>query len=332
MSKDGDIMNTVLSVKNLRVGLQNNGEEVFPVEDISFTIDAGESLALVGESGSGKSMTALSIMGLLKSWNSHLKPNMGGKITLSTKKGEEYSLIGMKDSEYDKIRGNDLSIIFQDPLYALNPVINIGKQITEVILAHEKISKDEARNRAIQLLNEVGIPEAETRIDNFPHQFSGGQLQRIMIAIAIACDSSCLIADEPTTALDVTIQKQILQLLKDTQKKKNIAILLITHDLGVVSQFADKVAVMFKGNILEFGDVKSIFTNPQHPYTKLLLESIPTIDTKAGLRLKTKKDFLSEKGRVAGEIIFDPKHKGTTDMVRVNDGHFVSAAFTREVS
>lgn len=324
-------MNTVLNVEHLKVGLKNNGTVVFPVEDVSFSIKAGESLALVGESGSGKSMTAHSIMGLLSSWNSHLKPELKGNITLSTKTGNTHSLIGMSDREFDKIRGNDLSIIFQDPLYALNPVITIGKQITEVILAHEKITKNEARNRAVDLLTEVGIPEAESRIDTYPHQFSGGQLQRIMIAIAIACDTSCLIADEPTTALDVTIQKQILQLLKDTQKRKKIAILLITHDLGVVSQFADKVAVMFKGNILESGKVKDIFTNPKHPYTRLLLESIPTIDTDINVRLKTKKDFLSVEGKSIGEIIFDPDNKGNSEILKIDEDHFVSSAFTRKV-
>lgn len=324
-------MTSVLSVKNLKVGLKSKGKISYPVENVSFNIKSGESVALVGESGSGKSMTALSIMGLLNSWNSQLKPKLEGSIEFTTKYGKTYSLLDMKDKEYDKVRGNDLSIIFQDPLYSLNPVIAVGKQVTEVILAHERVSNKQAKEKALGLFKQVGISDAENRMESFPHQFSGGQLQRIMIAIAIACDTSCLIADEPTTALDVTIQKQILNLLKDTQKKTEMAILLITHDLGVVSQFADKVAVMFQGNILEYGRVEQIFENPSHPYTRLLLQSIPTLDTDSGARLKTKKDFISEAGKAQGEIIFSPNNKGSDEFRELEAEHLVSKAFTREV-
>ena len=200
--------------------------------------------------------------------------------------------ICQKHKEYDKIRGNDLSIIFQEPLTALNPVVSVGKQIVEVILAHEKMSYEKAAARAVELLNQVEIPDAANRFDSFPHQFSGGQLQRIMIAMAIACNPTCLIADEPTTALDVTIQKQILSLLKKLQKENNMSILIITHDLAVVSEFADKVAVMYDGTIMEYGMVDKIFRTPEHPYTKLLLSSIPTLDTVPGSRLLTKEDYV----------------------------------------
>lgn len=324
-------MQPVLKVKDLKITLKRKGKVHYPVERVTFDIHMGESLALVGESGSGKSMTALSIMGLLQSWNSQLKPEIEGSIDFTAKDGRTYALTSMNDKEYDQIRGNDLSIIFQEPLYALNPVISIGRQVIEVILAHEKISKSDASRRAVSLLEKVGIPDAASRMNAFPHQFSGGQLQRIMIAMAIACDTTCLIADEPTTALDVTIQKQILNLLKELQHERQMSILLISHDLGVVSQFADKVAVMYAGNILEYGYVKQIFENPIHPYTRLLLKSIPTLDTDPTVRLLTKKDFLSDHDKNPGELVFDPKNRGSFQMNVIEEGHYASEAFIREV-
>lgn len=326
-------MKKVLKIEDLKVGIKGKKSITYPIQNVSFDINVGESLALVGESGSGKSMTAMSIMGLLRSWNSHLNTEIDGKIEFTTKTGKTHQLTEIDDKAYDLIRGKDLSIIFQEPLYALNPVISIGKQIGEVLLAHEKISKREIEQKVISLLKRVGIPEPENRMHDFPHQFSGGQLQRVMIAMSIACDTSCLIADEPTTALDVTIQKQILNLLKQLQKEENLSILLITHDLGVVSQFADKVAVMFAGTIVEYGYVEKVFKNPIHPYTKLLLESIPTLETEPGVRLRTKKDFLSDNGKKMGELVFDPDYRQENYHLKlIEKEHYVSNSFTREVS
>lgn len=281
-------MENILKVKNLKIGIKNKKKTAYPVKNVNFEIKRGETFALVGESGSGKSMTALGVMGLLRSWNSYLDTEITGSIDFAGKDGKHYELTQLDEKGYDKLRGNDISMIFQEPLTALNPVVAVGKQIMEVILAHEKMSREQAKERAIELLEQVEIPSAEERFHYFPHQFSGGQLQRIMIAMAIACNPTCLIADEPTTALDVTIQKQILKLLKKLQKENNMSIFIITHDLAVVSEFADKVAVMYAGNIVEFGTVEQIFRHPEHPYTELLMKSIPTLDTIPGTRLLTK--------------------------------------------
>ncbi len=296
-------------MKDLKISLHGKNKISQPVQNVNFEIHKGETMALVGESGSGKSLTALSIMGLLQSWNSYLNPVIDGSIEFTGKDGQHYNIHQMSDKEFNKIRGKDLSIIFQEPLTSLNPVVSIGSQICEVILTHAKVTKKQAKAKVISLLQKVGIPDAENRLSAFPHQFSGGQLQRIMIAMAIACNPACLIADEPTTALDVTIQDQILNLLVDLQREQDLAILLISHDLGIVSQFADKVAVMYAGKIVEYGEVNQIFTQPIHPYTQMLIQSIPTLDMVPGERLMTKKDFVSEKGKRRGELIFDPTNR-----------------------
>lgn len=324
-------MEPVIRVKDLKISLAGKGTVSHPVEKVNFEIYKGETLALVGESGSGKSLTALAIMGLLQSWNSYLKPIIEGQIEFTGKGRKKYQLHQLNDKQYDLIRGNDLSMIFQEPLTSLNPVVSIGSQLCEVILTHKKVTKQEALTQAISLLKKVDIPDAENRLNSFPHQFSGGQLQRIIIAMAIACQPRCLIADEPTTALDVTIQDQILKLLRDLQQEQELAILLITHDLGVVSQFADKVAVMYSGNIVEFGNVEQIFSKPVHPYTKMLIQSIPTLETIPGERLQTKQDFLSEKGKRRGELIFDPHNRSDTSFRQIQIGHHVSNAFTKEI-
>lgn len=318
---------TILKVDNLKIGIRNKKKISYPVENVNFEIKRGETFALVGESGSGKSMTALSIMGLLSSWNSYLDVEISGSIRFISKDKICYELTKLNEKEYDKIRGNDISMIFQEPLKALNPVISVGKQITEILLAHKKMSHREAENRAIELLKQVEIPNAEERFQYFPHQFSGGQLQRIMIAIAIVCNPTCLIADEPTTALDVTIQKQILALLKKIQKENNMSIFIITHDLAVVSEFADKVAVMYSGNIVEYGTVKQIFQNPQHPYTELLLKSIPTLDTVPGTKLLTKKDFLYTGNGKDERKTFAPDCKNDSSFKQIGENHYVSTAF-----
>lgn len=324
-------MESVLKVENLEIGLKEKKGIAYPVTDVSFEIKKGETFALVGESGSGKSMTSLCIMGLLQSWNSFRNPVVKGNIEFTAKDGTHYDLTKLSDKEYDKIRGNDLSMIFQEPLTALNPVVAIGKQLMEVILAHETVSKEEAQKRAVELLEQVEIPNAKERFHSFPHQFSGGQLQRIMIAMAIACNPTCLIADEPTTALDVTIQKQILMLLKKLQKENGMSILIITHDLAVVSEFADKVAVMYSGHVVETGTVQQIFKKPQHPYTEMLICSIPTLETIPGTRLITKDDFLAGANNTARNRLFMPDQKTDIKMNVIEEGHYVSTAFMQEV-
>lgn len=322
-------MENILKVEKLRIGIRNKKNTVYPVENVNFEIKRGETFALVGESGSGKSMTALGVMGLLQSWNSYLDTEITGSIQFAGKDGTKYELTELDDKGYDKLRGNDISMIFQEPLTALNPVVSIGKQLMEVILAHENVSHEQAQKRAVELLKQVEIPSAEERFYYFPHQFSGGQLQRIMIAIAIACNPTCLIADEPTTALDVTIQKQILKLLKKLQKENNMSIFIITHDLAVVSEFAEKVAVMYAGNIVEFGTVEQIFSHPEHPYTELLLNSIPTLDTLPGTRLLTKDDFLYNPDKKVERKMFAPHHKNNISFKMLDEGHYVSTAFVQ---
>lgn len=259
----------VLEVNNLYSYIPTSKGEIVPVNHISFTIGKGEIVALVGESGSGKSVTALSIMGL------NAPAIKYGKDSEITFKGE--NLLKMKKRHLKKIRGNEISMIFQDPMSSLNPLHPIGKQIAESIQIHQGISYKKAKENVIQLLSKVGIPDLESRLGDYPHQLSGGMRQRIMIAIALACNPSLLIADEPTTALDVTIQAQILNVMRQLQKETNVSILMITHDLGVVAEMADRVLVMYCGEIVEEGDVHSLFQNPQHPYTKGLLASVPKL-------------------------------------------------------
>lgn len=260
---------TILEVKNLYSYIPTSKGEIKPVNNISFTIEKGEIVALVGESGSGKSVTALSIMGL------NAPSIKYGKDSVISFKGE--NMLRMKKRKLKKIRGNEISMIFQDPMSSLNPLHPIGKQIAESIQVHQGISYKKAKETVIQLLSMVGIPDPESRLGDYPHQLSGGMRQRIMIAIALACNPSLLIADEPTTALDVTIQAQILNVMRQLQKETNISILMITHDLGVVAEMADRVLVMYCGEIVEEGDVHSLFQNPQHPYTKGLLASVPKL-------------------------------------------------------
>ncbi|MCD6436108.1 MAG: ABC transporter ATP-binding protein [Clostridiales bacterium] len=259
-----------IEVKNLKTMFNTDRGSVIVVNDVSFNIKKGEILGLVGESGSGKSVTSLSIMRLI--------PNPPGKIIGGEVifKGED--LLSKTEEEMRKIRGDKISMIFQEPMTSLNPVFRISNQLIEAYVTHNNISKKEALKKSIELLRLVGIPSPERRINDYPHQFSGGMRQRVMIAMALAGDPELLIADEPTTALDVTIQAQILDLLKDINKKFGTSILLVTHDMGVIAQMCDKVCVMYAGKIMETADVESIFFNPAHPYTKALLNSIPTLD------------------------------------------------------
>ncbi|EHQ90903.1 ABC transporter ATP-binding protein [Desulfosporosinus youngiae] len=266
----------LLEVKKLRTEFKLKRGTVTAVDDLSFTIDKGEILAIVGESGSGKSVTSLSIMGLLQ------KPGKiaGGEILFKSQ-----DLNKMSQKELQKIRGNKISMIFQEPMTSLNPVWRIKDQIMENIMTHMKISKKEALTRTIEMLETVGIPSPAERANDYPHQMSGGMRQRVMTAMALACDPELLIADEPTTALDVTIQAQILELLYRMREKFHMAVLLITHDLGVVAEAADRVIVMYCGKIVEEAAVKDLFAQPLHPYTVGLLQSIPQIDDDSDKRL-----------------------------------------------
>ena len=266
----------LLEVNNLSTEFKLKRGIVKAVDNISFSIDEGEILAIVGESGSGKSVTALSIMGLLQ------KP---GRISKGEILYKSQDLNKLSQKEMQKIRGNQISMIFQEPMTSLNPVWRIKDQIMESIMTHMQLSKKEALERTIEMLNIVGIPSAAERANDYPHQMSGGMRQRVMTAMALACEPELLIADEPTTALDVTIQAQILELLFRMREKFNMAVLLITHDLGVVSEAADRVIVMYCGKIVEEADVRSLFAHPLHPYTVGLLQSIPQIDDDNDTRL-----------------------------------------------
>ena len=259
----------LLSVRNLKTSFFTHVGEVKAVRGISFDVNEGEVLGIVGESGSGKSVTSLSIMGLLQ----YPGRVVDGEILLN---GED--ILTYSKNQMRRVRGKEIAMIFQDPMTSLNPVYTIGNQVMEMILEHEKMTKREARARAIEMLKLVGIPAAEKRIDSYPHEFSGGMRQRVMIALALSCNPKLLIADEPTTALDVTIQAQILNLIKKLNRQFGMTTMLITHDLGVVATVCDKVAVMYGGLIMEYGTADEIFYHPRHPYTMGLLGSIPHVD------------------------------------------------------
>jgi oligopeptide transport system ATP-binding protein len=257
----------ILQVKDLEVSFHTYAGEVQAVRDITFDLRRGETLAIVGESGSGKSVTAKSIMRLLPEANSMVK---GGEILF-----EGGDLLKLSDQQMQGVRGTKIAMVFQDPMTSLDPTMRVGRQIAESLKKHLGMSGERARERAIELLKMVGIPNAEARVKQYPHQFSGGMRQRVVIAIALACDPQILIADEPSTALDVTIQAQILELLRDLQERLGMSVILITHDLGVVAQTAHRVAVMYGGKIVETGTVREIFYNPQMPYTSGLLSASP---------------------------------------------------------
>lgn len=269
----------ILEVKNLSVSFNTYAGEVKALRDISFSVDRGETLAIVGESGSGKSVTVQTIMRLIPMPPGEIK---GGEILFD---GED--IVQVSDERMRQLRGGKIGMIFQDPMTSLNPSIKVGKQIMEGILIHKKIRKKEAKKQAIEILRKVGIPKPEERFKQYPHEFSGGMRQRAVIAIALSCEPDLLICDEPTTALDVTIQAQILDILRDLQQKYNMSVALITHDMGVVASMCTRVIIFYGGLIMERGTVDEIFYNPKHPYTKALLNAIPSINLKEGERLSS---------------------------------------------
>ena len=267
----------LIEVRDLKVSFFTPAGEVKAVDGISYSLGYNEVMGIVGESGSGKSVEAYSIIGLLQS---------PGRVTGGTIEFEGENVLGYTEEQMRQFRGNKVSMIFQNPMTCLNPVYTIGNQLVEALMCHEKgYTKEQARARAIEMLELVGINNAEKRIDQYPHEFSGGMRQRAMIAMALICEPKLLIADEPTTALDVTIQAQILELMKDLQKKKNTSIIFITHNLGVVAEICDRVSVMYAGHIIEQGPVNDIFYHPAHPYTKGLLASTPRLDVETKERL-----------------------------------------------
>ncbi len=260
----------LLSVRDLKTYFHTKDGVVPAVDGISFDLEQRGTIGIVGESGSGKSVAALSIMGLI--------PTPPGKIEHGQILLEGKDLLNMRESQLRRVRGNDIAMIFQEPMTSLNPVYTVGNQIIESIMLHQKLTKRQARVKAIEMLNLVGIPSPDKRVDEYPHQLSGGMRQRVMIAMALSCNPKILIADEPTTALDVTIQAQILDLMRMLRNELGTGIMMITHDLGVIAEVVDKVAVMYTGKIVEYTDTKSLFKKPQHPYTLGLLDSIPKLE------------------------------------------------------
>ena len=288
--------NTLLEFKNLVTEFHTEGTTVKAVNDISFTLNKGETVGIVGESGSGKSVTSLSAMRLIPSPPGIIS---GGSIIFHKKNKEKVDLLKISEDQMRSYRGNDLAMIFQEPMTSLNPVFTCGDQVLEAIVLHQKLNKKKAKKLTIELFKKVQLPDPERIFNTYPHQISGGQKQRVMIAMAMSCEPSVLIADEPTTALDVTVQKTILQLMQELQREKDMGILFITHDLGVIAELADKVIVMYKGKIVEQGNVWEIFTNPKHPYTKGLLACRPPLNKRYTF-LPTVKDFMQvdENGKI----------------------------------
>jgi peptide/nickel transport system ATP-binding protein len=304
----------IIQVRNLSVEFRTDEGIVKAVKNISFDIPRGKTVGLVGESGSGKSVTSLAAMRLI--------PNPPGQVTSGEILLDGTDLLKVSESQMRGIRGNKISMIFQEPMTSLNPVFTVGDQIAETLMLHQKLSKAEALAKALDLLKQVGIPNPAERIKSYPHEMSGGQRQRVMIAMAIACEPDVLIADEPTTALDVTIQKQILDLLADLQKKYHMSILFITHDLGVIADIADQVVVMYRGDIVEKGNSEQIFKNPQHPYTKGLLACRPSLE-KNPRRLPVVSDFMTADGKEKTTDIEGTKAKKETRTVSTDQSELL---------
>jgi oligopeptide/dipeptide ABC transporter ATP-binding protein len=296
----------LLEVEGLTTRFSTAGGEVDVIENVTFSIDAGETVGLVGESGSGKSVTALSILGLIKP---------PGRIASGSIRLDGTELVGMPDRALRSIRGKDISMIFQEPMTSLNPVLTVGEQIAEVVRLHQGLNRRDAWLRAIDMLRQVGIPSPEERVRQYPHQLSGGMRQRVMIAIALACRPKLLIADEPTTALDVTIQAQILELMRQLNREYGMGILLVTHDLGVVAQMCSRVIVLYAGQIVEQGPTEEMFRSPKHPYTEALLKSIPVIGERAS-RLYSIPGSIPAPGQQPQGCRFHPRCAYAVDLCR----------------
>ena len=316
-------MKPLLDVRNLSVIFHTRAGDVHAVEDVSYTLEAGESLAIVGESGSGKSVSALSLMGLVPP---------PGAVEDGQLFFKERDLLKLSDKEFQELRGRELAMIFQDPMTSLNPVLTIGHQLSEAPVWHQSVSKPDAINQAVETLKLVGIPNPEDRVLDYPHQFSGGQRQRIMIAMAIICRPSLLIADEPTTALDVTIQAQIVDLIKELQRKLGMAVIWITHDLALVAGIVDRVAVMYAGSIVEHGTVDTIFSAPRHPYTKGLLQSMPNFNTAVQRRLNSIRGAPPDLRQLANGCPFAPRCSLVVDQCRMQRPALQSAEMKTSVA
>jgi len=316
----------LLEVINLQTHFLTRGGVVRAVDGVSWDVEEGETVALVGESGCGKSVTALSIMRLVEPAAGRI---VGGRILF---KGRD--LLTLDEEEMRRVRGREIGMIFQEPMTSLNPVLTIGRQLTEGLEIHLGLSRDEARRRAIERLGLVGIPDPERRLSQYPHQFSGGMRQRMMIAMALACDPPLVLADEPTTALDVTIQAQILELMKDLSRRLGVAMLIITHNLGVVARYADRVNVMYAGRIIERGTARQIYSSPRHPYTLGLLRSVPRLDEPRRARLAPIEGQPPDLTRLPAGCSFTPRcafrvarcEKEAPPLQTVSEGH-VSACW-----
>jgi len=317
---------TLLETKNLTIHYEGDFGTVRAVNGVDLKINKGETLGLVGETGAGKTTTALGILRLI--------PSPPGRIVDGTVMFQGADLIKKTNLEMRKIRGNKIAMVFQDPMTALNPVITVGDQITETIRLHDKVSRVEAREKARSLLALVGI--SSDRLNEYPHQFSGGMKQRVVIAIALSCDPALLVADEPTTALDVTIQAQVLELIASLKTSLGTSMLLITHDLGIVAEICDKVAIMYAGEIVEYGDVRQIYGNARHPYTKGLFESLPGIDHRVN-RLKPIDGIMPDPARLPEGCRFHPRCPFSSEICRVlapektlaGEGHYAKCHFPR---
>nr|WP_217365250.1 MULTISPECIES: ABC transporter ATP-binding protein [Brevibacillus] len=315
------VSDPVLQIENLQTHFFTDRGQIPAVDGVTITVNKGEVVGIVGESGCGKSVTSLSVMKLV--------PNPPGKIVGGTIKFKGEDLVTANEKRMRDIRGNEIAMIFQEPMTSLNPVFTIGNQIGEAIRLHTKASKKQSRDRAIDMLKKVGIPRAEAIVDEYPHQLSGGMRQRVMIAMAMACNPELLIADEPTTALDVTIQAQILDLMRQLNREAQTAILLITHDLGVVAEMCHRVVVMYAGNVIEEGDVRTILKKPKHPYTKGLLNSLPKLE-ESQERLYSIPGNVPIPGSLTVGCRFAPRCDQATDLCRsempqlkaVGDNHF----------
>ena len=311
----------MLDIKDLRTEFETSAGIVQAVGGISYTVNEGETVAIVGESGCGKSVGAMSILRLI--------PDPPGKIVGGSINFDGKDLLSLSDSEIREIRGRDITMVFQEPMTSLNPVLTVEKQLTETMMHHLGVTLDEARNRAVEILELVGISDAERRLKQYPHHFSGGMRQRVMIAMSLMCKPKLIIADEPTTALDVTIQAQILELMKGLSKKLGVALIVITHNLGVVARYADRVNVMYAGKIIESGTAEDIYHNPKHPYTIGLLKSVPRLDLPRTERLVPIPKQPPDLTRLDGGCAFRPRCSFATQKCKnaipslepINDGH-----------